>query len=92
MMKTHRQSPPTHRDESGQAALVIALFFFFVFLVFAALGVDGAAFYLARRDLQSVTDAAALAACTVLTQPQGEGVDPNALAIEEAKNTIAANY
>ncbi|HKZ86884.1 MAG TPA: pilus assembly protein TadG-related protein [Anaerolineae bacterium] len=92
MMKTRQQPPPPHRDESGQAALVVALFFFFVFLVFASLGVDGAAFYLTRRDLQSVADAAALAACTVLTQPQGEGVDQNALAIEEAKNTIAANY
>ncbi len=92
MMKTHQQPPPPHRDESGQAALVVALFFFFVFLVFASLGVDGAAFYLTRRDLQSVADAAALAACTVLSQPQGEGVDPNPLAIEEAKNTIAANY
>ena len=91
MMKTHGQPPPMLRDESGQAALVVALFFFFVFLAFASLAVDGAAFYLTRRDLQSVTDAAALAACTVLSQPQGDGVDPVPIAYAEAENMIAAN-
>ena len=91
MMKTRKPHPPPYRDESGQAALVVALFFFFLFLAFASLGVDGAAFYLTRRDLQSVADAAAIAACTVLSQPQGEGVDPMPIAYAQAENTIAAN-
>ncbi len=56
------------RDETGQAAVVVALFFFFVFLAFAALGIDGSAIYLTRRDLQNVADASALSACRVIAE------------------------
>ena len=52
--------------ESGQAAVVVALLLFFVFLAVASLAIDGAITYLGRRDLQNVADSAALAACTDL--------------------------
>ena len=74
------------RDESGQAAAIVAMFFFFVFLAFAALGVDGSAIYLTRRDLQNVADASALAACRTLA----DGGDATA-ALNAALNTVYTN-
>ncbi len=74
------------RDESGQAALVVALFLFFVFLAFAALGIDGAAFYLTRRDLQNAADASALAGCRAFA----EGGSSTA-ALNAALNAVQSN-
>jgi hypothetical protein len=85
-MKPQSTHPSALGDESGQAALVVALFLFFVFLAFAALSIDGAAFYLSRRDLQNVADAAALSACTALSQ----GEDTTA-ALNVALNTVSTN-
>ncbi len=55
-----------NRSESGQAAVLVAILFFFAFLALAWLAIDGAITYLGRRDLQNVADAAALSACTNL--------------------------
>lgn len=74
------------QDESGQAALLVAILLFFVFLVFASLGIDGAATYLTRRDLQNVADASALSACRALAQ----GEDATT-ALNAALNTISTN-
>ena len=54
--------------EAGQAAALMAILLFLVFVVFASLAIDGAMTYLARRDLQNVADSAALAACRVIAQ------------------------
>ncbi len=72
--------------ESGQAAALVALLLFFVFLALAALAIDGAMTYLARRDLQNVADAATIAACTDLAN----GGTANT-ALITATNVIAQN-
>ncbi len=79
-------------EETGQAAAVVALFLFFVFLAFASLGIDGAAVYLTRRDLQNVADASALAACR--TVADGGDNDANVVlgwAREAALRTVLTN-
>jgi hypothetical protein len=55
-------------NEQGQSIVILALFFLFAFLVFAALSVDGTMIYLRRRQLQNMADAAALAAAEQLSQ------------------------
>jgi hypothetical protein len=75
-----------HESESGQAAAVVALFLFFVFLALAALAIDGAMTYLARRDLQNVADSATLAACRVLADG-----GTAASALSESQAVIAKN-
>ncbi len=84
-MRTSAETP-LHESESGQAAALIALLLFFVFLALASLAIDGAMTYLARRDLQNVADSATLAACQVLANG-GDG----AAALSEAQATIAKN-
>jgi len=61
-----------YSNEKGQSVVIVALFFFFAFLAFAALAVDGTIIYLHRRDLQNIADAAALAAATQLSQNKDE--------------------
>ena len=85
-MKARATPVIPNESESGQAALVVALLLFFVLLAFAALGIDGAAFYLTRRDLQNAADASALAACRVFS----EGGNSTA-AQTAALNTVSAN-
>jgi hypothetical protein len=63
------RKPLTSKNQ-GQSIILLALFFFFVFLVFAALAVDGTNIYLRRRQLQNIADAAALAAAQQLAQTQ----------------------
>ena len=70
--------------ESGQAAAVVALFLFFVFLAFASLAIDGAMTYLVRRDLQNVADSAALAACRVMAYQ-----DTSTTPMQAALNIVA---
>src|SRR3990170_2654786 len=77
-----RHSP----NEQGQSLVLIALFFFLVFLVFAALGVDGTMIYLRRRQMQNIADAAVLAAAEQLSQNKDE-----AAAYLEAMDSIAGN-
>jgi hypothetical protein len=84
MMKTTRLRGQL--NEEGQSIVLIALFFFLVFLVFAALSVDGTMIYLRRRQLQNMADAAALAAAEYLSQDKNETV-----AYQEAMGSIAAN-
>jgi hypothetical protein len=55
-------------NEQGQSIVILALFFLFAFLVFAALSVDGTMIYLRRRQLQNMADAAALATAEQLSQ------------------------
>jgi Flp pilus assembly protein TadG len=55
------------KNEKGQSIVIVALFFFFAFLVFAALSVDGTIIYLRRRQLQNMADAAALVAAEQLS-------------------------
>jgi hypothetical protein len=74
-----------HPNEAGQAAAIVALLLFFVFLPLAALTIDGSMIYLMRRDLQNVADASALAACTELAQGN------TATALTAAQNTIQSN-
>jgi Flp pilus assembly protein TadG len=73
-------------NEKGQALIVITLIFFFAFLVFAALGVDGTIIYLRRRQLQNMADAAALAAAEQLSQSKNEAV-----AYQKAIDSIDGN-
>lgn len=72
--------------ESGQAAALVALLMFLGLIAFAALALDGAMTYLVRRDLQNVADAAALAACTDLTNN-----GTNSSALITATSVVAAN-
>lgn len=65
-------APSRHaRDGRGQI-LVIFAFGLIAFLGFAALTVDVGALYVARRDYQNATDAAALAGANYLTRPLGD--------------------
>lgn len=73
-------------NEQGQSIVIIALFFFLVFLVFAALSVDGTIIYLRRRQLQNIADAAALAAAEQLSHNKDETA-----AYQEAMDSIAEN-
>jgi hypothetical protein len=73
-------------NERGQALIVVALFFFLVFLVFAAMAVDGTLIYLSRRRLQNMADAAALAAANHLSN-----YNDHAAAYQKAIDSIAAN-
>ncbi len=74
------------KNETGQSIIVVALFFFFAFLVFAALSVDGTIIYLRRRQLQNMADAAALAAAEQLSQDKNE-----AAAYQKAIDSIEGN-
>lgn len=74
------------RDQSGQAAALVALLLFFAFLPLASLAIDGAVVYLVRRDLQNVADASALSACRVLANGGAESTS-----ITAALNTIQIN-
>jgi len=85
-MKTQPRRLSLLRAESGQAAALVALLLFFVFLPFAALAIDGAMIYLVRRDLQNVADASALSACRVLA-----GGGASSAATDAARNTIRIN-
>lgn len=80
------RSPHWLEAESGQAAALVALLLFLVFTAFAALAIDGAMTYLARRDLQNVADSAALAACRVLAQN-----DTTTTPLAAAQNAVAQN-
>jgi Flp pilus assembly protein TadG len=73
-------------NEQGQSIVILALFFFLAFLVFAALSVDGTMIYLRRRQLQNMADAAALAAAERLSQNKDE-----ATAYQSAMDSIAGN-
>jgi len=74
------------RNEKGQSIIILALFFFFAFLVFAALSVDGTIIYLRRRQLQNMADAAALAAAEQLSVSKDEAV-----AYQKAVDSVAGN-
>jgi hypothetical protein len=74
------------QSEAGQAAAVVALLLFFVFLPLAALAIDGGIVFLMRRDLQNVADASALSACIDLAHGGNE-----ATALVTATNTVATN-
>lgn len=73
-------------NEQGQSIVILALFFLFAFLVFAALSVDGTMIYLRRRQLQNMADAAALVAAEQLSKNKDE-----AAAYQEAMDSIAEN-
>lgn len=83
-MNTQTERPSLRRSESGQAAALMAVLMFFVFLAFAALAIDGAITYSVRRNLQNVADASALAACRVVSNG-----GTNDAAILSATQTIA---
>jgi hypothetical protein len=72
--------------ETGQAAALMAILLFLVFVVFASLAIDGAMTYLARRDLQNVADSAALAACRVIAEN-----DTSTTPLAAAENAVATN-
>ena len=74
------------RNEAGQAAALVALLLFLVFLPLAALAIDGGIVYLMRRDLQNVADAAALAACVDLANGGN-----SSSALSAATSTVANN-
>lgn len=78
------------RDESGQAAAVVALLLFFVFMPLAALALDGGMIYLVRRDLQNVADGAALAACRVIAY-NDTTTTPMAAALATIRNNLGAS-
>jgi hypothetical protein len=82
----HRFSKRFPASEEGQSIVVVALFFFFVFLAFAAVGIDGTIVYLRRRQLQNIADATALAAAVELAQTR-----PITAAYQVAIDTIETN-
>ncbi len=61
-------------NEQGQSIVILALFFLFAFLIFAALSVDGTMIYLRRRQLQNMADSAVLAAAEQLSKSKDEAV------------------
>jgi hypothetical protein len=73
-------------SEQGQSIVILALFFLFAFLVFAALSVDGTMIYLRRRQLQNMADAAALAAAEQLSKSNDDAV-----AYQKAMDSIEEN-
>jgi hypothetical protein len=73
-------------SEQGQSIVILAVFFFFAFLVFAALSVDGTMVYLRRRQLQNMADAAVLAAAEQLSQNKDV-----AAAYQKAMDSIQEN-
>jgi hypothetical protein len=73
-------------NEQGQSIVILALFFLFAFLVFAALSVDGTMIYLRRRQLQNMADAAVLAAAEQLSKSNDEAV-----AYQKAMDSIEEN-
>jgi hypothetical protein len=73
-------------NEQGQSIVILALFFLFAFLVFAALSVDGTMIYLRRRQLQNMADSAALAAAEQLAKSKDEAV-----AYQKALDSIEEN-
>ena len=58
-----------HREDGRGQILVLFALGLVVFIGFAALAVDIGSLYVARRDYQNVTDAAALAGAAFLTRP-----------------------
>ena len=78
---SHSSTPS--KNESGQAAVLIAVLLFFVFLGFAALAIDGSMTYQVRRDLQNVADSAALAACRVIANN-----DTSTTPVAAARNAV----
>lgn len=84
-MTTPQTVAPNDR-ETGQAAALMAIMLFLVFVVFASLAIDGAMTYLARRDLQNVADSAALAACRVIASN-----DTSTTPLAAAQNAVATN-
>jgi Flp pilus assembly protein TadG len=74
------------KNEKGQSIVIVALFFFFAFLVFAALSVDGTIIYLRRRQLQNMADAGALVAAEQLSVSKDVTV-----AYQKAMDSIAGN-
>jgi hypothetical protein len=73
-------------NEQGQSIVILALFFLFAFLIFAALSVDGTMIYLRRRQLQNMADAATLAAAEQLSKSNDEAV-----AYQKAIDSIEEN-
>jgi hypothetical protein len=73
-------------NEQGQSIVILALFFLFAFLVFAALSVDGTMIYLRRRQLQNMADSAVLAAAEQLAKSKDEAV-----AYQKAIDSIEEN-
>jgi hypothetical protein len=73
-------------NEQGQSIVILALFFLFAFLVFAALSVDGTMIYLRRRQLQNMADSAVLAAAEQLSKSKDEAV-----AYQKAMDSIEEN-
>jgi hypothetical protein len=76
------------RQEGGQVLALVALFMV-VLLVSAALAIDFASWLSARREFQSVADAASIAASAHLTEP---GVAPPTLAQQQNAATDALVY
>ena len=74
-------------NEEGQSIVIVALFLFFVFLVFAALATDGTLIYLHRRNLQNIADSAALTAAIALAQDKADAAG----AYQKAMDSIANN-
>lgn len=60
-------------DDSGAAAVLLALVLFFVLLGFAALAIDVGYWYTAKRQLQTSADSAALAGCRDLIAKADNG-------------------
>jgi Flp pilus assembly protein TadG len=75
-----------HQTERGSALVLVAVGMA-ALLGFAALSVDISHVYQQQRDIQSATDAAALAAANLITNPPAPDIE----IIQEAVNLAAAN-
>ncbi len=81
------------RDESGQSLILFALGLA-VLLGMAAMTIDVGLAYVARRDMQNATDAAALAGADLLLEGQSSGLAKNAardLALQNGYDGTAAD-
>ncbi len=89
----NESKPVKRRGESGQTLIMFALGLA-VLLGMAALTIDVGLAYVARRDMQNATDAAALAGADVLLEGQSLGLAKNAardLALQNGYDNAAAD-
>jgi Flp pilus assembly protein TadG len=82
-MMHHRQSRPSRRPEQGTVVIIVAALFTMLFGM-AALSIDVGSWYLGRRNLQSVADAAVVAGLPALGSS-------TSTAISNASSILTAN-
>lgn len=70
------------RSRQGGQASIVLIGALFIGLAFAGLAVDGARLFTARRDLQNVADAAALAGASAIDEARFRSSDGNEVRLD----------